>query len=338
MPKNSMLDTDFEIEEEVANDAQSDLPPREEESDTTDIEVEEKADLEVEVVDDTPDKDKGKWTADKTPTDTEEEDEDKNYGQSVRKRIAKETAKVHAERRAKEERERQLSEATGLLRRLIKENNELKGLIESGEKVLVSEHQGRLESQLDAAKRAYKEAYDAGDVNGQIAAQENLAKVAAQMDRLTTHKVNPIPRMDEKEVDKLYQPTQQPKPDEQALEWQDKNRWFMRDEAMTAYAMAYHNKLVTQEGITPADGKRYWNAIDKEMRSRFPDRFRVERTQPQRRETVVAPATREGSGKVVRKVTLTESQVRLAKRLGLTPQQYAEQVVAEGNSKEWTHG
>lgn len=343
MAGGSMIDNDFEDDDlEVGGDDRSfkDDAPSKEEDKLSDASG--KQDVEIEVIDDTPPDDKGKWTADEKATADALDDEDEKikYGKSVRERIAKETAKVHAERRAKEERERQLAEASTLMKRLIKENNDLKGLVENGEKVLVSEHQGRLESQLDAAKRAYREALEAGDVNGQIAAQENLAKVAAQMDRLTTHRINPIPRMDEKEVDRFATPAPQPTPDEAAVAWQEKNRWFLKDEAMTAYAMAYHNRLVTQEGIEPKDGQKYWNAIDKEMRQRFPERFRSEGTtqQPRRTESIVAPATRDGGGKVTRKVTLTESQVRLASRLGLTPQQYAEQYVAQGSSKEWTHG
>ena len=333
MAGNSMLDNDFEDEEVGGLEFRDDPPPAKQKAEDKVADG-----LEVEVVDDTPAEDKGKWTADEKDTeDKEEESEQVKYGKSVRERIAKETAKVHAERRAKEERERQLSEAAAVMKRLIKENNDLKGLVENGEKVLVSEHQGRLESQLDAAKRMYREAIEAGDVAGQVAAQESIAKLAAQQDRLTTHRVNPIPRMDEKEVDRFTPAPQQPTPDEAALSWREKNDWFLKDDVMTTYAMAYHNKLL-QEGIQPADGERYWKSIDKEMRTRFPERFRSESSAPRRTESIVAPASREGSGTARRKVTLTESQVRLASRLGLTPQQYAEQYVAQGNSKEWTHG
>jgi len=334
--RNSLIDTDFE-EEDVGGFRDDELPSGKPEETQVEVKPE---DIEIEVVDDTPDEDKGKWTADNVAAD-DDDDEKKKYGKSVRERIAKETAKVHAERRAKEERERQLTEATSLLRKMIKENNDLKGLVENGEKVLVSEHQGRLESQLAAAKVSYREAHEAGDVNGQIAAQETLAKIAAQMDRLSTHRVNPIQRMDEKEVDRLLTPPQVSQgPDQSALDWKEQNRWFMKDEAMTAYAMAYHNRLA-QEGIEPRDGEKYWKAIDKEMRQRFPERFDApqrQSNQPRRSDTIVAAASRSGAGTPRTKVTLTESQVRLAKRLGLTPQQYAEQVVAEGNSKDWTHG
>lgn len=338
----SLLDTEFDVEDDL-------FPARGEpavEKETPAVEVtdkEEPAELIIDVVDDTPESDRGKWNADKVSTEAAEEEEDEatKYSRKVKDRIGRETARTHAERRAKEDRERQLMEATEFARRLIQENNQLKGMIDSGEKVLITEHQGRLEGQLNQAKVAYREAHEAGDVNGMIAAQENIAKLAAQIDRMSTHRANPLPRMDEREVERFVaqrQP-QQPQPDQKAVDWQKNNTWFGRDEIMTAHAMALHNRLVNQEGVLP-DQPEYYNRINKEMRTRFPERFTQEReTAPRRTETVVAPASRAGSGKVTRKVTLTETQVKLARRLGLTAQQYAEQLVAEsGNSQEWTHG
>jgi hypothetical protein len=297
--------------------------------------------VEIEVVDDTPDADKGKWTADKKPTDTDDDDEVAKYSHSVQKRIAKETAAKHAERRAKEERERQLNEAVTIAQKLMQENNQLKGLIESGEKVLVSESQTRLQSQIEQAKYALREAHEAGDITGQIAAQENLAKLVSERERLSTHVVNPIPRMDEKEVFQQFQakPQRAPTPDEAALVWRENNQWFGQDEMMTAVAMAVHRKLTAEEGITPSDAKTYYGRIDSEIRKRFPEKFNspARTAQPRRTDSVVAGPSRSAPANT-RKVTLTESQVRLARRLGLTPQQYAEQLVAEGGAKEWTYG
>lgn len=335
----SLIDTDFDVDDDIFSPApvEKEVPQKEVVQELPAAE-----EIEVAVVDDTPDEDRGKWTADKVPTEgAEEEDEATKYSRKVKERIGRETAKTHAERRAKEDRERQLAEATDFARRLIQENNQLKGMIESGEKVLITEHQGRLEGQLASAKAAYREAHEAGDVNGIVAAQENLAKLAAQLDRLTTHRANPLPRMEEREVERFVAPrqVQQAQPDPKAVEWQKANTWFGRDEGMTAYAMALHNRLVNQEGVLP-DQADYYNRINTEMRTRFPERFTREReTAPRRTETVVAPASRTGSGKITRKVTLTETQVKLARRLGLTAQQYAEQIVAEsGGSQEWTHG
>lgn len=338
-----MLDQDFEDDDLFGGGVKKPEPEFRKDDDEPSPD---NLDIEIEVKDDTPPQDKDKWNADELPPkEGEEEDEATKYSRRVKERIAKETAKVHAERRAKEDRERQLSEAATYMQRLIRENNELKGLIENGEKVLVSEHQGRLESQLNAAKAAIREAHEAGDINGQIVAQENLAKITAQIDRLSVHRVNPIQRLDEKEVERFKPaPVQhQNEPEADAVAWQEKNKWFMRDDLMTNHAMAYHNHLANSEGITPQDGQKYWDRIDREMRTRFPERFQTEGTAPRRTETVVASPSRSsgnGAGKPTRKVTLTETQVRLARRLGLTPQQYAEQVVAETGQqeKEWVHG
>jgi hypothetical protein len=334
--ENSLLDNDFEDFDEdkelvFGDDDKVDGSPKD---------TDKPAEIVVDVVDDTPDEDRGKWSADKLPTDDDADDEREKYSRRVKERIAKETAKVHAERRAKEDRERQLNEAIEFSKRILAENNQLKGLIENGEKVLVSESSGRLEGQIAAAKAAYREAVEAGDVNGQLAAQENLAKAIAERDRLSTHRPQSLPRMDEKELSRFtVQPQQQQQvvPDQTALSWQEKNKWFGRDEAMTAFAMGLHSQLVNREGILPSDGDQYWGRLDREMRKRFPERFQSGTAR--RSDIVVAPAARSNGGGATRKVTLTESQARLARRLGLTLEQYASQVAAEsGQQKEWTHG
>ena len=337
MPGRNMLDQEFEEEFDIltgnVDDKDGDLPDPKDVPEDTDT-------LDVEIVDDTPDEDKGKWTADKKPTDVEdEEDEQAQYSRRVKERIAKETAKVHAERRAKEDRERQLAEAAAFAKRMIEENNRLKGLIENGEKVLVTESNGRLEGQINAAKSALREAREAGDIAGEIAAQENLSKLVAERERLSTYRPQALPRTSEEELKKfeVQQVPQRPQPGQRELSWQDKNPWFGKDEVMTATAMAIHGHLVNREGILPAHGDAYWSRIDTEMRKRFPERFQREAA-PRRTDTVVAAVSRNNAGKATRKVTLTESQVRLAKRLGLTPAQYAEQLVAESGKKEWTHG
>jgi DNA-binding FrmR family transcriptional regulator len=340
MPKeNSLLDNEFDEFDDkdfvhsFGDDKEEELPaPKKDDK--------EEEGIVVDVVDDTPEEDRDKWKADGNDADKgdDEDDEAVKYSEKVKKRIAKETAKVHAERRAKEDRERQLQEAVAFAQRILNENNQLKGLIENGEKVLVSESTGRLKGQIDAAKAALREAHEAADINAQIAAQEVLAKLVAEQDRLSMHRPQALPRMDEKELSRFQQPQQvQPQVPPDAQAWQDKNRWFGRDEIMTSFAMGLHSHIVNREGLVPGTDE-YYGRIDKEMRSRFPERFQS-KTAPRRTDTVVAPAVRSNGGGGTRKVTLTESQARLAKRLGLTLEQYAEQVVAEnGSKKEWTYG
>lgn len=337
----SLLDEDFiEADDEINNKDDLLFPEPQE------LEVEkpkkgkDEDKIEIEIVDDTPEKDRGKWVADDTKDGEPElpnEEEVKNYTKDVQKRINALTARMHAERRAKEEIERQNAERDALLKRIIEENNNLKGLVENGEKVLIGEHKGRLEGQLAQAKAMYREASEAGDTNGLLAAQEQIARVVAQIERLSSHRPQALPR---EELPKFEKPAeQQPKPqiDPKAVEWQKRNPWFGQDDAMTQYALGYHRQLVN-EGVAP-NGDEYYARINQEMRKRFADRFP---SQPSPRTgSVVAPASRQGSRSAApRRVVLTESQVRLARRLGLTNEQYAEQLIAEqdtGNGKEFTH-
>lgn len=339
----SLLDADFIGEDDAVPDKDEGLymsemtevvkPPVEK----TDAQI-----LEVEIVDDTPDADKGRRVA---PLDTaapqnEDEEEIKSYSEKFQNRLKKETAKYHQERRAKEDLDRQLAAAADALKRVMNENNNLKNVVESGEKVLVGEHKTRLEGQLNAAKSAYREAVEAGDANGQIAAQEMVARAVAQLERLSGHRPQTLQRESFEDFEKNLRGTvQQPQPQVQepsdkAKAWLERNAWFDNDVPMQSYALGFHKTLV-DKGLSP-ESDEYFSAIDREMRTRFPDRFRGEA--PRRQATTVAPVNRTNNAQP-RKVTLTESQVRLARRLGLTAQQYAEQLVAESKNdgKDFTH-
>jgi hypothetical protein len=133
---------------------------------------------------------------------------------------------------------------------------------------------------------------------------------------------------------------QQQQPDPDAVKWAEKNSWFGRDDAMTGYALGYHKQLVERDGILP-DQPEYYTRLNQEMRRRFPDRFRSNGSSgggngamPERR---VAPpvgaVSRTGNG-APRRVQITESQARLARRLGLTVEQYAQQIVAEQDQRD----
>ena len=300
--------------------------------------------IEIVVQPDAPPADRGRPTADDLPTDdgAGADDEAASYSKRVQERIKKETARFHAERRAKEDRERQLSEAAERLKAMIRENNQLKEMVEGGEKVLISEHTGRLMGEIEKAKAAYREAHEAGDVNGVLAAQDLIAKANAKLVQAEAHQTRPLPRMSEEEIERLYRPAPQaPQPDPRALEWTERNPWFQRDEVMTYVAMATHKKLVA-EGVDPQSDE-YYNQIDSEVRKRFPEKFQNSQQQQtaRRRESVVAPPSRQSvaGGGTRTRVVLSESQVKLARRLGLTPEQYASQVAAESRTQgEWVHG
>lgn len=277
------------------------------------------ADLEIEIVSDVPEADRGK----KIAADDEElvipdEDEKKQYGKKVRKRLDELTAQAHAERRRAEEYQRQLEAAIEYNKKLVTRTNSFAEVVEGGEKALLEEHQNRLKGDLNAAKRQWAEAHEAGDANGMAAAQEAMAKAAADLSHATRYRPTTIKREEE------FKPqiTQPAVIEETTKKWQEKNTWFGRDDRMTNYAMAVHNEL-TSKGVGPTS-QDYWKTIDTEMRQRFPEKFTEEK--PRRQQTIVAPANRTSGGEV-KKVTLTESQVKLAKKLGITPEQYAREMV-----------
>lgn len=346
--KDSLLDDNFLEDEETEHSFHDDRFGEEFEHSAIDVsdsslpepkdksgDGKKKAEFEIEVASDTPDKDKGRWVADDKrdgEPDFPNEDEIKQYSKDVQARISKMTARTHAERRRADDIQRQLAEAEKFAKELLQRNNQLSELIESGEKVLVSEHKSRLDSQLAAAKIAYREAHEAGDTNGMIAAQEAIAKSAAAIDRLSVHRPQPMPRVEESALQQVFRTQAQPQVDETAKQWQEQNSWFGKDTVMTAFAMGVHTELVKNRGISPAD-QAYWTTLNSEMKKRFPDRLGQDRqsNQPRRTETIVGTAARTGQNTTPKKVTLTESQVKLANRLGLTVEQYARQVYLEQN-------
>jgi hypothetical protein len=341
--ENSLIDSDFidggsEVRGKDTFDKEFKFPePREIDAGQNDRQPEE---IEIKVVDDTPDTDKGRWVANDEKDGEPELPDDKEvrgYSQDVQKRFGQLTARVHAERRAKEEELRAKSELENVARRLLAENNKLKEVLENGEKVMMGEHKARLDSELNRAKAQYKEAAEAQDSTGMLAAQEAIARAIAQMERAAAYRPQALEREKEEEVFRQRQVEPQVNVSEKAKSWQEKNPWFLSDDLMTTYALALHRQMVN-EGVEP-DGDAYYKRLDKDIRQRFPDRFKSAE-QPRRQGAVVAPASRQEGNSQRRVVQLTETQVRLAKRLGLTPHQYAEQILAEqGNSdgKTFTH-
>ena len=273
--------------------------------------------VEVEVVDDTPKADQGR-KASEPPTDvTDEELED--YSDKVRKRIQHFSKGYHDERRAKEEALRASQELERVTQTLIAENKTLKGNVSKNQTALLEQAKKNAANETEGAKRAYKEAYESGDSDAVLAAQESLTTAKIKSDRLANFK---LPALQEAET-----PVEQIAPavqvDDRAADWQKTNSWFGDDDEMTSLALGLHNKLVKQ-GVSPQSDE-YYETIDSRMRQVFPDNF--EDAEPKKRKTqVVAPATRSTAPK---KVTLTRTQVQLAKRLGLTPEQYAKQVAID---------
>ena len=285
--------------------------------------------FEIEVVDDTPEEDKGKpRRAEGADPKVPDDDEIQSYSEGVQKRIKQLKFEYHEERRAKEEAARLQEEALKYAQQIQQENERLRKTLEEGEGVLVNQAKGRVAAELDKAKAAYKAAYETGDPDALIEAQEKLTMLQNEKIRYENYK--PQPRQQQSPQPQYQQPTPQPnRPSDRALQWAQRNDWFEKDSEMTGYAYGLHEKLV-KSGVAP-DTEEYYNQIDNAVRRVFPDRFddvSFEETAPQRQAgNVVAPAAR--SGKKPRKVQLTSTQVSLAKRLGLSNEQYAAQLMKD---------
>ena len=280
----------------------------------------------VEVVDDTPAQDRGRKPLSKEVTDPDE-DELKEYSEGVRKRISELTHARHDERRRKEALEREHAEALRFADAQAKENARLKRQLEAGHSVYQATAKELAEAQLAQAKSALRAAHEAGDTDALIEAQEAFTKAQNQVERAGPTRNKQL-REQEESVTVSERTEQQPQTaDPKAERWRAKNKWFGSDDEMTAVALGTHTKLVKQ-GIDPRSDE-YYDAINKRIRQVFPDQFEEDirdekpATPVKKPATVVAPSGRTSSAK---KVTLTQSQVAIAKRLGVPLEQYARQV------------
>lgn len=302
------------------------------EEDFTEVELDNDKEFEVDIVDDTPDEDKGKpRRAEEAEAQIPEDDEIANYSDNVQKRIKQLKFEYHEERRRKEEAARLQDEAIEYARKVYEENQKLRKTLEEGEGVLVQQAKSRVEAELDRAKAAYKEAYETGDPDKLIDAQEKLSALQNEKFRVESYK--PKPQQKQEEPVQLQQRPKVNEPDAKTKAWASSNPWFGEDSEMTGYAFGVHESLVKQ-GINPeSQADEYYRRIDDSMRKRFPDKFGeqyFEEAPARQTGSVVAPAQR--SAKKPRRVQLTSTQVALAKRLGLTAEQYAAQLLKEASN------
>jgi hypothetical protein len=284
-------------------------------------EAKEEKDIEVEVVDDTPPKDRGRQPSE-PPADVTE-DELADYSEKVRKRIQHFSKGYHDERRRAEAAAREKEEAIRLAQHLLQENEKLKQETTKSQTALLEQAKARVNLDLEAAKRAYKEAYESGDSDKLVQAQVALNAAQNKVERVANFK----PALQTPKTQVKPEPVAPASaPDPKASAWQKANPWFGSDDEMTSLALGLHQRLV-REGVDP-QSEEYYERINTRMRQVFPDQFEPEEKPPekQRRSSVVAPASRSTAPK---KIVLTESAVKLAKRLGLTPEQYARQVAEE---------
>ena len=259
-------------------------------------------------------------------TKLEKKDEVKEYSEGVQKRIAKLTRKMR-------EAERQKEEAIAFAEATNKQKSELEGRLSKLDKSYTSEFENRVKTNMVAARQALKTAIESQDVEGQIAAQEQIANLTMDGARLNAMKV--AEESKPKEVNVTPQQTRQPaQTDPMAEAWASDNAWFGNDSAMTYTAFDIHKQLVEKEGFDPKS-KEYYAEVDKRIRVEFPHKFdkiednTTERAKPAQN---VASAKRSAStGRKSKTVRLTPSQVAIAKRLGVPLEAYAKQLkITEG--------
>jgi hypothetical protein len=281
-----------------------------------------KPDVNIEVEDDTPEEDRNRTPLPRELVERLELDELDQYSDEVKTKL-KQLKKVwHDERREKERAFREQQQAVKLAQNLVNENKQLKSTLNQGEQTLVSTYRQAAQLEMEMAKRAYKEAYDSGDSDKLLDAQQNLNNASYKLQQVSNYQPRSV------EVDNSaniqQNNSQVPRPDDKTLSWQRNNPWWGQDSEMTASALGLHQKLEREFGASFVGTDDYWKRIDNTMRRRFPEYFGDEAQKPVGREArpanVVAPASRSTSPK---KIVLKQSQLSLAKRLGLTPEQYA---------------
>jgi hypothetical protein len=288
-------------------------------------------DFEIEIEDDTPPEDRNKEPLPKEVVAKLEQDELDQYEGTTKEKF-KQLKKVwHDERREKDAANRERQEALDLAKKALDENKKLKERLSNGEQMLVSSFKESVQNEMDLAKREYREAYEAGDTDRIIDAQEKLTAAKIRADRIANYRPPVEEPLQEAENVVQSRNESQVRADPKATAWQERNGWFGQDEEMTSLALGLHEKL-KRNGI-PVGSDKYYDEIDKTIRRRFPEAFSVEESEevqveePQKvnkpKSTVVAPATRSTSPK---KIRLSNTQVALAKKLGLTPEQYAREL------------
>ena len=281
----------------------------------------------IDMADDTPEADRVREPMPSEVVAELEADELNEYSEKVKIRLKQMKKVWHDERREKERVMREQSEALSAAQRLLEENRKLKATLSEGEQTLVGSFKQTAEYELAQAKREYKDAYEAGDTDRVLDAQQKLSEAQYKLQQLAGYR--PTLQDVEEDVQLAQSQVQIPRPDPKTMAWQERNMWWGTDPEMTASALGLHQKLEKERGPQFVGTDEYWGVIDTTMRRRFPEYFgdeskATEGTAKAQRASkpanVVAPASRSTSSK---KIVLKQSQLSIAKKLGLTPEQYA---------------
>ena len=301
--------------------------PDEMENEVPEVEASAEEKIEIEIVDDRPEEDQK--NAQPLPEEIVkdiENDDLEQYSKEAKQRLLQMKKLINDERREKEQAVREQQEAIRVAQSLVEETKKLRGRLTEGEKVYVSNAKEGAERQLELARIAYKEAYDSGDSDKVVDAQEKLTEAKFKIHQVESYR----PQYDESALQtaenevKIPEQSQQPQRlDSKTQSWLDKNSWYGVDDDMSFLAMGIHRRL-ERDGVTTGSDQ-YWNAIDTEIKKRFPEKFAGENNSEtkdsvKKPSTVVAPATRSTSPK---KIRLTQTQLALAKKFKLSPEQYA---------------
>ena len=321
-------DIEFKFPDEIEAEAEQ---KAEADQDVTD-------DIQVEIEDDTPPEDRGRKPLPKEVVNELDNDDLEEYSEKVKKRLSQMKKVWHDERREKERALREREEALKFAQIREQEIKTLKQRLGHNEQAFIKEAEKSANNDLVTAKDKLKQAYEAGDAELIANAQEALTDAKLKLQNLS--RIKPSLQREDERVEQNQQVTTPPvppapQPDPRAKAWQEKNTWFGADEEMTALALGLHEKLV-RSGVDPSTDE-YYRRVDETMRKRFPEAFddAEEDEQPQTKQaqkpartnkpaTVVAPVTR---GTAPRQVRLTPTQVAIAKRLGLSNEQYARELM-----------
>ena len=315
----------------------------------TTIDTSKPDEVDIEVVDDRPEGDQRAPAAETLEEGGTASDEElSQLGNRAQKRIKKLKWEYHEERRAKEASNKLANEAVNYTQGLQTENQRLVQLVQDSQTALTDQAKHRASATLVVAEEAFKQAHESGDSDQVTKAQKDLtnAQLAQAYAPNVSQKIidnwkSNVLAQDqqlENQAAQQYVPEAPPEPDAKAVSWQESNEWFGQDREMTSLAYGIHERLVGEEGIDP-DSDEYYKLIDNRMKEVFPTHFSSDSTSSnnvvvvdtasrRKANPVVAPASR-NNGAPSHKVTLTQTQVKLAERLGITPQQYAAQIIKE---------
>lgn len=312
-----MANADFKFPDEVENDA---VQQKNSNADAVD-----EGDVEIEVVDDTPEKDRGYPQAEGVEDTTDEELS--QYTEGVQKRMKALTHARHDERRAKETAFREREELQRVAQHLVDENKKLKQYVSTGEQAYAGSLKSAADAEYEMARKKFKDAHEAFDADAILEAQSDLMKAQFKLEKAANFRPTPL----QNETDGVETPTvaqNVTKPDEKTLRWQARNQWFGDNDEMTAVALIAHKDLVNS-GVDPRSDN-YFAKIDARMKKRFPEFYDSgedkEFVETRKATTVVAPASRSTGSK---KVRLTTTQIAIAKKLGVPIELYAKQLATQ---------